>query len=69
MATTERLHALAVACRASEATAADDREARDAEIDEADREGMGIREIARATALSPSQVQRIIARRAMDRQG
>lgn len=68
MATAERLRRLAAAVRASEATAADDRDARDTEIEEADQERMGIREIARATDLSPSQVMRIVARRTAARQ-
>lgn len=68
MATVDRLARLAAAARATAKTHADDREARDTEIEAADRDGMGLREIARATGLSPGQVQRIVAQRTARRQ-
>jgi ABC-type phosphate/phosphonate transport system ATPase subunit len=68
VATPDRLAALAEAARLSAQLAEDDREARDAAIEEADRLGMGIREIARYTRLSPGHVQRIITARTAARQ-
>lgn len=68
MATAERLRRLAAAARESDKVAATDRQARDAEIEEADQQGWGIREIARATGLSPGHVQRIVTTRTAARQ-
>ncbi|WP_163570761.1 hypothetical protein [Fodinicola feengrottensis] len=69
MATIERLEALAEAARISAQIAAEDREARDREIEDADAsDRMGIRVIARATKLSPSHVSKITATRTAQRQ-
>lgn len=68
MATAERLRRLAAAARTSRDVYRTDVEARDAEIEQADVEGMGTREIARAAELSPGHVQRIIAARTAERQ-
>lgn len=57
---TARLSALAESARESARQADDDRLARDGAIAEADREGWGLREIARVTKLSTGHVQRII---------
>lgn len=68
MATPERLRRLSAAARESRKVWETDRDARDSEIEEADREGMPIREIARHTSLSPGHVQRTIAARTAARQ-
>ena len=68
MATSERLAKLAEASRISAQVASDDREARDREIEEADLEGMSIREISRVTRLSPSHVAYVLNRRTAQRQ-
>lgn len=69
MATKERLGALGEAARVSAQVAADDREARDREIEEADAvDGMPIREIARATGLAASHVAKVLNRRTAERQ-
>ncbi|OLE29607.1 MAG: hypothetical protein AUG44_03405 [Actinobacteria bacterium 13_1_20CM_3_71_11] len=47
---------------------ADARTARDAEIEAADVDGASIRRIAREAGLSPSHVDRIVARRTAARQ-
>jgi hypothetical protein len=64
----ERLRRLAAAAKASEEQAHDDRDARNLVVEEADASGMGIRQIARATGLTPTHVQRIIVRMTADRQ-
>lgn len=64
----ERLKRLATAARVSRRVAEIDRDARDREIEDAERDGMGIREIARWCDLSPSQVDRIIGKRTASRQ-
>lgn len=66
--TASRLTRLAAAAKISRQVASDDVEARDTEIEHADLQGMGIREISRLTGLSPGNVQRIIARRTAARQ-
>jgi Homeodomain-like domain len=66
--TAERLRRLSEAARLSTRLAEDDREARDRAIDEADRAGWGIREIARACDMSPGHVNRIVAARTAARQ-
>jgi hypothetical protein len=66
--TLQRLQRLAAAVRLSEDLAAADREARDAEIEAAELEGFGIRDIARATGLAPSRIQAIVIRRTAARQ-
>ena len=67
----ERLRRLSLGARESAQVAQEDRQARDLAIEEADSEGWGLREIARACQLSVSQVQRIVvtttARRQLDR--
>lgn len=68
MSTGDRLARLAAAARLSGQLAADEREARDAAIEEADQAGVKIREIARQTQLSPGHVQRIILQRTAARQ-
>lgn len=67
--TGERLRRLADASRRSAQAAADDREARDKAIGDADEEGMGIREISRHTNMVVSHVQRIVAAQTAERQG
>jgi len=64
----ERLRRTANAALASEDQAADDRDARNRTIEEADLAGIGIREIARLTGLTPTHVQRIIVQRTATRQ-
>jgi len=65
----QRLARLAEAARRTSQAAADDREARDEAIADADELGMGIREIARHTNMVVSHVQRIVAAKAAERQG
>lgn len=48
--------------------AADDREARDRAIEDADLERLSVREIARATGLDPTHVSRILTKRIAERQ-
>jgi AraC-like DNA-binding protein len=64
----ERLVRLARAAEASKDAAKADQEARDAAIAEADAAGLGLREMARLTGLSPTQVQRILIRETAARQ-
>ncbi|GFJ92467.1 hypothetical protein [Phytohabitans rumicis] len=68
MATPERLRRLAAAARESRKVWETDVDARDAEIDEADREDMPIRAIARHTGLSAGHVQRIVTAQTAARQ-
>jgi len=64
----QRLASLSEATRISTQVAADDRAARDDEIEDADREGVPVRAIARASQLAPGHVSRICAQRTADRQ-
>lgn len=64
----DRLRRLAAAALASRQIAEDDREARDAAIEEADRDGMELREIARCTNLHPSHIHHVITTRTAARQ-
>jgi hypothetical protein len=64
----ERLRRTASAALISEDQAADDRDARNRTIEEADLAGVGIREIARLTGLTATHVQRIIVQRTAIRQ-
>lgn len=64
----ERLRRLGAAARLSEEVAADDREARDAVIEEADLAGLGVRQIAKDVDLSPGRAQAIITARTAVRQ-
>jgi hypothetical protein len=70
--TAERLRRLSASAKESAKVASEDREARDAAIEEADSAGLGLREIARACDLSVSHTQRIVvattARRQAERQ-
>lgn len=69
MATISRLAKLAEAARVSAKVAAEDREARDREIEEAEAvDRMGIRVIARGTGMAPSQIARIVGARTAARQ-
>jgi transposase len=63
-----RLRALGSAARRSDDLAADDRDARDAAIEQASLEGLSVREIAEDVGLSKSTVQQIILKRTADRQ-
>ena len=67
-AITERLRKLSAAAKVSAQTAKDDREARNAEIGQADRQGYPIREIARITEMSPAHIQRIVLDQVADDQ-
>jgi len=64
----ERLRRTASSALISEDQAADDRDARNRTIEEADLAGIGIREIARLTGLTATHVQRIIVQRTAIRQ-
>lgn len=64
----QRLRRLTLAATRAEQAWADAREARDNEIEQADQEGHSVRSIAREAGLSPSHVDRIIARRTAERQ-
>lgn len=64
----ERLRRLGTAVRISEEIAEDDREARDAVIEEADLAGLGVRQIAKDAGLSPGRAQAIITARTAARQ-
>lgn len=64
----ERLRRLGEAVRISEELAADDREARDQVIEEADLAGLGVRQIAKDTGMSPARVNTIITERTAARQ-
>lgn len=64
----ERLRRTAAAALASEDQAADDRDARNSTIEEADMAGLGIREIARLTGLTATHVQRIVVNQTAIRQ-
>jgi AraC-like DNA-binding protein len=64
----ERLRRLGAAARAAEQLAQDAREGRDAEIEQADVAGLGIRQIATDVGMSPSRVQRIVLERTAARQ-
>lgn len=61
-----RLARLADRSRASMDAWEDDRKARDAAIISAEATGMGIREIAAITAMSTSQISRILTEAARD---
>lgn len=65
----ERLVKLSAAVRASKKVWEDDREARDAAIEEADELGLALRDIARITGMSVGHVQRIVVERTARRQG
>ena len=64
----KRLRRLACAARESEKLAAEDREARDREIEQAEQDGMSIREIGRVCGLAPSTVLGIVVKTTADRQ-
>jgi hypothetical protein len=64
----ERLRRTAAAARASEEQARDDRDTRNAVIEEADVAGIGVREIARLTDLAHTHVGRIIVKATATRQ-
>lgn len=64
----ERLRRLAAAARASQELADADREARDAEIEQADIAGLSYREIAAEVGMSAAGVQRIVLVRTAERQ-
>lgn len=68
MSSRERRRRLAAAARESKRIYEDDRETRDAEIEAADREGVGVREIARDMDMEPGNVHKIILARAAARQ-
>ncbi|HET6215338.1 MAG TPA: hypothetical protein VFE14_20905 [Micromonosporaceae bacterium] len=68
MASIERLRRLAAAARESNKIHTADLEVRDAEIEALDRDGVGIREIARAAGLTPSHTQRIVVKQTAARQ-
>ena len=68
MATPERLRRLSVAADESRKVWQTDVDARNDEIEQADAEGMPIRQIARHTGLQPGHVQRIIVARTAARQ-
>jgi transposase len=63
-----RLQALGSAARRSDDLAADDRDARDAAIEQASLEGLSVREIAEDVGMSKSTVQQIILKRTAARQ-
>jgi len=63
-----RVRALAAAANRSQQLADDDREARDAAIEEAEGQGMSVREIANASGLSVGGVQGVILKRTAARQ-
>jgi hypothetical protein len=64
----QRLRRLTVAAENAAQAWTDAREARDEEIEAADLDGDSVRRIAREAGLSPSHVDRIIARRTAERQ-
>lgn len=64
----EQLRRLGAAARQSAKLAEEDREARDAAVEEAERDGMSVREIARRVDLSVSTVHGILVVRAAARQ-
>ena len=64
----ERLRRLGEAARRSDEIAADDRAARDNAIEEADIAGLGVRQIAADTGMSPARVNTIITERTAARQ-
>ena len=64
----ERLRRLGAAVRTTEEVAADARAARDDAIEEADLAGLGIRQIAKDTGLSPARVEAIVTARTAERQ-
>lgn len=64
----QRLRRLADAATAAHQAWTDARQTRNDEIEAADLDGMGVRAIARETALSPAQVDRIVAARTAHRQ-
>lgn len=64
----ERLRRSAAAARAGKDQSVDDMDARNRVIEEADLAGIGIREIARITDLTPTHVQRIIIKLTATRQ-
>lgn len=63
-----RVRRLAAAARISDRLATDDREARDAAIEQAAADGFSVREIAGDAQMSPSRIQQILIRRAAARQ-
>jgi Mor family transcriptional regulator len=66
--TAERLRRLSHAAKESTRVAEGDRAARDRAIEEADAEGWGLVEIARAVEMSTSHVQRIVVKTTARRQ-
>ena len=63
-----RLRRLSGAAKASAQLAADDRQARDQAIAEADDAGMKLRQISRETGMSVSHVQRVVLAETLRRQ-
>lgn len=63
-----RLTRLGDATRAAEQMLEDARNNRDAEIEQANLQGLSVREIATATGMSTARVQRVIIERAAARQ-
>ncbi len=63
-----RVRRLSAAARHSQELAEDDREARDAAIEEAEGQGLSVREIANACGLSVGGVQGVIVKRTAARQ-
>ena len=66
--TLDRVRRLAAAARRSQQLADDDREARDAAIEEAEGEGLSVRQISDASGLSVGGVQGVILKRTAARQ-
>lgn len=66
--TTQRLARLASQAKRSQERFRTDVAIRDDAIGEADAAGFGVREIARATELTPAHVHRIIIAKTIDRQ-
>jgi transposase len=64
----ERLRRLGAAAKASDDLAANDREARDAEIEQADADGLSTREISKAVGMSASRIHAIVLKRTAARQ-
>lgn len=63
-----RVRRLSIAARSSTELAAADREARDAAIEEAERAGWSVREIAAVSGLSHGRIQSVIVARTAARQ-
>jgi hypothetical protein len=66
--TLDRVRRLAAAANRSQQLADDDREARDAAIEEAEGEGLSVRQISDASGLSVGGVQGVIVKRTAARQ-